>query len=86
MVSGSAMMRPMKPSRLPHTERLSRMTAGLSPMACPMIRGVRIKSCMACTMANTASAETTIIQKLVPVYWDLINAKRSVGTKPIVCR
>ena len=40
VVSGRAMMSPMKPSKAPHTESDNRITAGLRPMAFPIIFGV----------------------------------------------
>ena len=65
-VSGSAMMRPTKPSNDPHTDSDSSMIAGLSPVASPMIRGVRNASCMTCAMRKTAIVSDPSNQKLVP--------------------
>lgn len=39
---GRAIIIPINPRRVPHTERDRRMTAGLRPMTLPMIFGVRI--------------------------------------------
>ena len=60
VVSGRAMIRPMKPSRAPHTESERRRMAGLSPIAFPMIFGVTIMSVIICTTMNrpTASPKT----------------------------
>ncbi len=46
---GRAISIPRKPRRVPQMERERRMIAGLSPIALPIIFGVRIKSCMHCT-------------------------------------
>ena len=67
VVRGRAMMRPMKPSRVPHTESDSSSMAGLRPMALPMIFGVTTMSLIICTMQNTATAPASIIQKFWPV-------------------
>ena len=44
VVSGRAMIMPSRPSSVPHTDSDSSMMAGLSPMALPMILGVRKRS------------------------------------------
>ena len=67
VVSGRAMISPIKPKRAPHTESERSRIAGLSPMALPIIFGVITMSIRACMMANTANAEPKIIQKFCPV-------------------
>ena len=86
VVSGKAMIMPRIPSNEPQIESDSRMMAELRPMTFPMIFGVRMVSCMACTMANTASAPSNTIQKLCPVSAALTTASMIVGTKPTSCR
>ena len=86
VVSGRAMMSPTKPSREPQTERARRMMAGLRPVTLPMMRGVRMRSWMAWTMAKTARAERRIVQKLSPVLWALRAARIRVGMKPMTWR
>ena len=63
VVSGRAIISPMKPSSAPHTERLSSRMAGLRPMAFPITFGVTIMSHINWTIRNTARAIMRIIQK-----------------------
>ena len=86
VVSGSAMMSPMKPRSEPQMERARRMMAALSPVTLPMMRGVSTQSCMACTMAKTARAARMMLQKLLPVSWALRMARMMVGLKPMTWR
>ena len=50
-MSGRAMISPRNPRSEPQMERDSRSTAGFSPIALPMILGVRYMSCIICTTA-----------------------------------
>ena len=60
---GRAMTMPNMPSSEPQMESDSRMMAGLSPVTCPMMRGVRMTSWMVCTTAKTARAQSRMSQK-----------------------
>ena len=63
---GRAIISPANPSKDPQMESDSRMMAGLSPVALPMMRGVRNASCMICAMTNTAMVSPPNTQKLLP--------------------
>ena len=86
VVSGKAMITPIKPNNDPHTDNESRMMAGFSPMALPITRGVTTISEMICTTANTKMAVPKIIQKFCPVSAALRRAKNAVGIRANVCR
>ena len=79
VVSGRAMISPMKPNSAPHTERESSRMAGFSPMAFPMIFGVITMSISTCTTAKTARADPKMIQKFCPVSAALSRARNAVG-------
>ena len=79
VVSGKAMMRPMKPNSAPHTESDSSRIAGLSPMALPMMRGTRMVSVITWTMAKTASAPNRMAQKLSPVSAAFSSDRKTMG-------
>ena len=85
VVRGNAMISPMNPSRDPQTDKDRSSTAGLSPMALPMILGVSTRSVMSCTIINTRTAEPKIIQKFSPVSADLSNDKNTIGMKAKPC-
>ena len=63
VVSGRATIKPRNPNKAPHTERLSRRMAGLSPIALPIIFGVTTMSVSICTTQNTKNARPKTIQK-----------------------
>ena len=86
VVSGKAMISPIKPKRAPQTERERSRIAGLSPIALPIIFGVITISISNCTTANTISAEAKIIQKFCPVSAALSNARKAVGISAKVWR
>ena len=71
VVSGSATIKPMKPSKAPQIESDRSIMAGLSPMDLPIILGVRKRSCVACTTIYTSDIHPTISQKLPPVDTEL---------------
>ena len=86
VVSGKAMISPMKPSKAPHTERERSRMAGFSPIAFPMIFGVITISISTCTMANTANAIPKIIQKFSPVSAALSSERKAAGMSAKVWR
>lgn len=63
VVRGRATMRPMKPKIVPQTDKDKSNTAGLSPIALPIIFGVTIMSVIICTTANKPTANPNITQK-----------------------
>ena len=67
MVKGRAMMSPMNPRMLPHTESANRIIAGFNPITLPIIFGVSTKSWMHCTTTYTAIDSQKISQKPPPV-------------------
>lgn len=79
VVSGRAMMSPMKPSKAPHTESDNKITAGLRPIALPIILGVSTMSVIICTMTNTPVADAKITQKFWPVSAALSNESITIG-------
>ena len=81
VVSGRAIIKPMKPRRAPQTDRERRRMAGFNPIALPIIFGVMIISMIICTIINTATAERNIIQKFCPVSAAFNNDKKAVGTR-----
>ena len=85
VVNGKAMIKPMKPSNAPHTESERRITAGLRPIALPIILGVSTMSVIACTTTNTATAEAKIIQKFCPVSAAFSNDRNIIGMKARPC-
>ena len=86
VVGGRAMIRPMNPSKVPHTESESNRIAGFMPIAFPMIFGVTNMSIMTCTMQNTANAEAKMTQKFSPVSAAFRSARKAVGMRAKVCR
>ena len=61
------MIKPIKPNKVPQMDKERRMMAGFSPIAFPIMRGVRYKSCMHCTMQRTRIPDPKISQKFSPV-------------------
>ena len=86
VVSGRAMIRPIKPNSEPHTDNESRRIAGFNPMALPITRGVTTISEIICTTMNTKIAIPKITQKFCPVSPALRRAKNAVGISAKVCR
>ena len=86
VVSGRAMISPMKPSMAPHTDNESSRIAGLSPMALPMIFGVITMSVIICTTTNKPTAIPKMSQKFCPVSAALSIARKAVGIRANVWR
>ena len=86
VVSGSAMISPIKPRSAPHTDSDSKRMAGLSPMVLPMMRGVTIASVIICTTQNKPTAIPNTIQKFCPVSAALSIARKAVGIRAKVWR
>ena len=79
VVSGRATIRPMNPSKAPHTDSDKRRMAGLSPMALPIILGVSTMSVITCTTLNTITAEPNISHKFSPVSTALRAESSTLG-------
>ena len=86
VVSGKAMIKPMKPSKAPQMDNERSRTAGFKPIAFPITFGVTTISIMICTMINTSTAAPKIIQKLLPVLAAFISASSAVGMRDIEWR
>ena len=80
------MIKPIKPNKVPQMESERRMMAGFSPIAFPMMRGVRYKSWIHCTIPSINNPEPKIIQKFCPVYADFSRLRMTIGIRPIACR
>ena len=76
----------MSPSNVPHTERDKNIMAGFILMAFPMIRGVSIKSCMACTIIYMAMASQNNVQKLASLLTEHTRHISVVGMSDTSCR
>ena len=70
---------PITPKSEPQIESDSRMMAGLSPVALPMMRGTRNPSCITCTVRYTARVHTASSQKLLPVSAAPMTQSRAAG-------
>ena len=79
------MIKPIKPKKVPQMDKERRMMAGFSPIAFPIMRGVRYKSCMHCTMQRTRIPDPKISQKFSPVSAALRRLSKIIGMIPIVC-
>ena len=79
VVSGKAMIRPIKPSKAPQIDSERSNMAGFSFIAFPMMRGVTMRSMIICTMAKTATADARITQKFCPVSTAFSRARNTVG-------
>ena len=86
VVSGRAIISPINPSNVPHTDSERSSRAGFMPIAFPITFGTTIISFMTCTMQNTATADAKIIQKLPPVSAAFSSARNAVGMSAKVCR
>ena len=63
----------------------SKMMAGFNPIALPIMRGVRYKSCIHCTIPKTKIAKPKINQKFSPVSAERNKLNRIIGMIPIAC-
>ena len=86
VVSGKAIIRPIKPSSAPQTESESNRTAGLRPIADPMILGVVNISVITCTIINPNRARPNSTQKFCPVSAAFSMARKAVGMMAKVWR
>ena len=75
------MMRPVKPSKAPHTERLRSRMAGLRRMALPSTFGTTMESEMTCTTQNTNTTMPKMAQKLSPVSVALSIERKAAGIR-----
>ena len=86
VVTGRAMMSPVTPKRLPHTDRDSNMIAGLRPVTFFMIFGIRRLSCISCTMMNTRAVRPIEVHMFCPVSMLCKMLRSNAGIKPSTCK
>ena len=80
------MISPINPSKVPQMESERRIMAGFNPIAFPMMRGVRYKSCMHCTIPSTSRPSPKMIQKFCHVSADLSRLRINIAMMPIACK
>ena len=85
VVTGRAMISPVTPKRLPHTDRDSNMIAGLRPVTFFMIFGIRRLSCMSCTMMNTRAVRPIEVHMFCPVSMLWSTLSKNAGMNPRIC-
>ena len=77
------MIKPIKPNKVPQMDKERRMMAGFRPIAFPIIRGVRYKSCIHCTTQRTRIPDPKISQKFSPPAEIAVHAVFDIVGQPL---